>query len=179
MEKTKSKEWGIRTIWAIIVVIVAVNAVLLVGLKRKTLSDMPLESLNITKPTLVVIMDENECAACVKRLMALNDLYTYIKEEGRIDFRGVILSHTKKDPKQLKRAFIFPVEISDDFRILYRLKMNRTPMIIGLSADHRILYSELVPWEAGVTVDYLKSGVLNRLYYSLQFREEKPDGVSK
>jgi hypothetical protein len=47
--------------------------------------------------------------------------------------------------------------------------MNRSPIILGLSKDHRIVYNELVPFETTLTEEHIRKGVLDRLYYSLSW----------
>ena len=155
--------------WLIICIIIGVNAFLLFRMKQNSIGEVPLKFLDIKKPTLIVLLDEFECASCVRGLLFLNDMYTTIKAEGNLDFLGIILSKEKTDKKGIAKAFIFPVIISDDFRILKRLNINRTPIILGLSSAHRIVYYELVPFETSLTEDHIRKGVLDRLYYSLSW----------
>ena len=115
----------------------------------------------------MIVFHESECATCVENLFFLNDLYTTIKAEGRLEFQGIILSREKQDPKGIAKAFIFPVLISDDFNIMRRLNLDKTPVILGLTPDHRIVYSDIVPFDTGVKKEYVRKGVLDRLYYSL------------
>jgi hypothetical protein len=165
MNKKNIRKIGIAFIYLIILV----NGFLLFKLKQNSIAELPLKHLELTKPTLVVIVDEMECASCIHGLRFLNKMYTTIKNEGRLDFKGIILSKNNTDSKSISNAFIFPFQVSDDFRILKRLNLNRTPVIIGISKDNQILYWDLVPFQTGVTQDFIKKGVLDRLYYSLEF----------
>jgi hypothetical protein len=145
---------------------IAVNILLLYKLKQNSISELPFNHLNIKKPTLVVIFDEFECASCVHGLRFLNDLYTTIKSEARLEFMGLILSKNRTDSKNISKAFVFPCVVTNNFKILKRLNLNQTPVIIGISKDHRIVYSDLIPIQTEITENYIKKGVLDRLYYS-------------
>lgn len=163
----KKIKWN-RIGWAIIYIIIIVNLVLLFYLKKSAFITKPLKNIDIKKPTLVVIFNEFECATCVRDLFFLNDLYNNkIKREGLIEFVGIVLSKDKTDRKGIAEAFVFPVQISGDFDILKRLNMNKTPIILGITVEHRIYFCDIVPMETGVTEEFIKKGVLDRLYYSL------------
>jgi hypothetical protein len=157
--------------WVLIVGIIGLNIFLLFKLKKNTLDELPLESLKIQKPTMVVIFDEYECATCIENLLFLNDMYTRIKSEGILDFAAIVLSKNKTDVKKISRVFIFPVTVSDDFRILLRLNLHHTPVLLGISPEHRIVYSDLLPMHPPVTEEYIKKGVLDRLYYSIDLKK--------
>ncbi len=45
--------------------------------------------------------------------------------------------------------------------------MKKMPVILGITPERRIIYADIVPFETGVTGEYIKKGVLDRLYYSL------------
>ena len=162
----KKSKWS-KAGWAVIYIVIAANLFMLYQFKKSSLDTPPLGYLNLDKPTLVVIFNEHECASCVEGLFFLNDMYTAIKGEGRIDFQGIILSKEKKDPKNISKAFIFPIEITDDFNIMRRLNLDKTPVILGITPEHRVIYVGIVPFETGVKEEYIKKGVLDRLYYSL------------
>lgn len=157
------------TTWFLIFFIILINGYLLLKLKKNSLEEAPLTFLNIKKPTLVVLLDEFECADCVKKLLFLNQIYSQLKSERRLDIAGVIFSQTKTDVKKISRVFKFPIYISDDFRIFKRINLNRTPIILGLTEKHQIVYSELIPMEATLTEYHIKETVLDRLYYSETF----------
>ncbi len=163
--ENKSK-WS-KVGWAAVYIVIAANLFMLYQFKKRSLDTPPLEYLKLEKPTLVVIFNEQECASCVEALFFLNDMYTAIKGEGRLDFQGIILSKEKKDPKNISKAFIFPILITDDFNIMRRLNLNKTPVLLGMTPGHRVIYTDIVPFETGVTEEYIKKGVLDRLYYSL------------
>jgi len=155
--------------WILVFIVIVVNFFLLQRVKQNSIAGLPLKYLDIKKPTLIVLLDEFECVSCVRGLLFLNDMYITIKEEGNIDFLGIVLSKNKTDKKDLSKAFVFPVIISDDFMILKRLNINRSPIILGLSKDHRVVYYELVPFETPLTENHIRKGVLDRLYYSLSW----------
>jgi hypothetical protein len=75
----------------------------------------------------------------------------------------VSFSKQGTDSRGLASSFVFPVSISDDFGVLERLNMNRTPLLIGLTPDHRIAYAEYLHDTASLTQDHLNN-VLERLY---------------
>lgn len=164
----KQNNWN-KVGWAMIFLVIIVNLVLLYWLKKRSLDTTPLDYLTLERPTLVVIFNEFECASCVEGLMFLNELYVQVKDEGKIGITGIILSKEKTDRKNIAKAFVFPIIVSDDFNILRRLNMNKTPIILGVSLEHRILYSDIVPFETGISEEYIKKGVLDRLYYSLYY----------
>jgi len=163
MNRSKIKE---KIHWVIIYLIIVGNIVLLLVVKGKIVGDIPLENIPIKKPTLVIVMDEFECANCIHNLLFLNDLASSKYSES-IDFAILILSKTKTDQKNIGKAFAFPVYVSDDFRILKRLNIDQTPLIIGISKERKIFYADLVPVGTTLTEDYFKKGVIDRLYYSL------------
>jgi uncharacterized membrane protein len=166
---TAKKKFFDKISWVVIAIIIVVNFYLLLELKQHSPAQEPLKYLDIKKPTLVVIMQEFECVSCVRGLLFLNDLYAGVKEEGSIDFQGIVLSRDKTDKKGISGAFKFPFHITGDFKILQRLNMNRTPIIIGLSKERRIVYCELIPIETTLSETYIRKGVLDRLYYSLSW----------
>ncbi len=154
--------------WGLICLAIIINFVLLLRInKQGPMDTKPLGTIKLEKPTLFVIFNEFECASCVEGLSFLNDLYLDIKQGEKIDFFGIILSENKTDSKRIETAFAFPFLVTDDFSILSRLNMNRTPIIIGLSKDHRIFFSDVVPMGTGITPEFLKKGALDRLYYSI------------
>jgi len=157
-------------LWVLIFGVIGINFFLLFEFKKNSLNEQPFEAINIQKPTLVVIFDENECASCVKNLLFLNEMYKYIKNEGSLDFKGIVLSRNKTDRKKISSVFSFPVIVSDDFRILLRLNLRHTPVILGISKEQRIVYSELIPFATVLDERYIKEGVLDRLYYSLELK---------
>lgn len=165
--KEKSKSLLNKVVWAVIYVIIALNFFLLYQLRKNSIDVPPFDDLDIQRPTLIMLLDEFECADCVRNLLFLNDLYKTMKKEGKIDFLGIILSHSKKDSKNIAKAFAFPVLVTDNFKILNRLNMNQTPIIVGLSQDRRIVYSELIPSGTALDEDYIRHGILDRLYYSM------------
>lgn len=152
-------------VWIIIFVVIAVNFFLLNRVKQGALKQIPLDFLELKKPALIVLLDEFECSDCVRGLMFLNDMYEQVK--GEFEFTGIILSKTKSDKKGIAKAFAFPIRITDNFDILRRLNLNQTPVILGLSKEKRIYYCDLIPVETKLTEEYIKKGVLDRLYYSL------------
>jgi len=154
--------------WLIVFIIIIINLILLIKIKNNQLTEMPLKSINSTKPVLVLILDEFECVSCVKKLLFLNDIFSSLNSDGRVDMTAIILSKNKTDSKSIAKAFIFPVIISNDFNVMKRLNLNHTPVIVGLSKDHKIVYSELIPFGTTLTEDYIRKGVLDRLYYSLE-----------
>lgn len=164
-EKTKSI--FNKLIWAVIYIIIVLNIYLLYQLRKNSIDIPPFDDLNIHKPTLILLLDEFECPDCVKNLLFLNELYDQLKDGGQIDFLGIILSRTKNDSKNIAKVFDFPVMVTDNFKIFKRLNMNQTPLIVGLSHDRRIVYSELIPFETALDEDYFRRGIIDRLYYSL------------
>jgi hypothetical protein len=154
-------------LWVVIFSVIVLNGVLLLKLKKNTLEEPPLSFMEIKKPTLVLILDENECASCIWNLEFLNGIYTHYYNEGSLDFAAIILSKTKVDPKGIKKAFIFPCYTTDDFRILKRFNLNHTPVLLGITPEHQVVYSELIPFGTSLTEQYLKKGIIDRLYYSL------------
>lgn len=159
------KELLNNLVWGIILVVIVVNFYLLNRVKQGALKQYPLDFLEIKKPTLVVLLDEFECTTCVRNLMFLNDMYEQFK--GDFDFTGIILSKTKTDNKGIAKAFAFPTLITDNFGILRRLNQNQTPLIMGLSKENRIYYCDLIPVEMAPSEEYIRKGVLDRLYYSM------------
>ncbi len=155
--------------WTVIFAIIALNFFLLYKLKSNSLDVPPFNDLDIDGPTLIVVVDEFECVDCINNLMFLDDMYIQLKDEGRINFLGIILSREKTDRKKIAKAFRFPFIVSDDFKILKRLNMNRTPLLIGISEDKRIVYCELIPVSTALDDDYIRRGLLDRLYYSLSW----------
>lgn len=151
--------------WTVIYLIIALNVLLLIKIKANSLSDTPLDYLDIKKPTMVVFFDEYECVDCLKQLFFLNELYSELSSRGRIDILGVVVSKTGSDSKDIVSLFEFPVVVTDNFDIFRRLKIDRTPLIVGISRVHQIIYSDIVPFETGVSKEYLKKGIIDRLYY--------------
>ena len=122
-EKFKWRKIG----WVVVYLVVIANLLLLYQLRKQSMDTPPLDYLQLEKPTLVIVFHESECATCVENLFFLNDLYTTIKAEGRLEFQGIILSSEKQDPKGIAKAFIFPVLISDDFNIMRQRVLTGSP----------------------------------------------------
>jgi hypothetical protein len=168
MKITKSKkkyvEFGIT---CLIFISLGVSFYYLSVLKRQSINETPFKWLNIDKPTLIFVFSEDECASCVKGLHFLNSLYPELKEKGDIELLGVILSKTGSDKKGISRFFQFPFIITHHFDFMKRFNTRRTPIVIGLSKEKELLHFDLIPAETGITDEFLRSGVLDRLYYSL------------
>lgn len=153
--------------WTLVYIVILVNIVTLFLAKKSSVSGEPFPWLELEKPTLLVVLDEFECASCVHNLQILNALYETLRSDGQIDVRCLIMSRSKSDSKNISSFFAFPVTITDDFKIFRRLNIRRTPLILGISSQKNIVYSELIPSSTMVTEEYLRHGVLDRLYYSL------------
>jgi len=169
MANHKKKKFSVIG-WSLVFVCIGINLYFLSKTRTDCLSVPPLNELSIKKPTLVVFFSEYECATCVTNLRFLNKMYKRYKEAGEIDFLGVVMSETNTDRKELRKVFDFPFKISDNFQLFRRLNIDRTPVILGLSEDHRILYFELIPAEAQLSESYLRKGIIDRLYYSRFFK---------
>ena len=68
----------------------------------------------------------------------------------------MVVSKNGTDEKGIVSLFDFPVVITENLDIFRRLKVDRTPLILGVSPSHQIVYSDIVPFETGVSEDYLK-----------------------
>jgi hypothetical protein len=152
--------------WSLVFLCIGVNLYYLSKPKIDILALPPLNDIDIEKPTLVLILNEYECASCVSNLLFLNRMYSKYRCDGEIDFLGIIMSEDLSDQKELQKAFDFPFVISDNFQVFKRLNINRTPLIVGISKNYRIVYFELIPQERQLSESYIRKGVLDRLYYS-------------
>jgi hypothetical protein len=153
--------------WTLIFGIILLNMFLLNKVKQNALGDIPLEYLEIKKPTIIILLDEYACISCVQGLLFFNDIYMELHSKNDVDIKGVILSESKTDKKNITQSFIFPFVITNNFDILRRLNLNKTPVILGMSKDHRIFYSDFITKGSRVTPEFIKNGVLDRLYFSL------------
>ena len=126
-------------------------------------SKVPLAFLQLEKPALVVLLDEHECQKCIEDLEVLNNAFERIEENGVITLQGIILSKKGVDSKGIASSFLFPTSISEDFGVLERLNMDKTPLLIGLTQEHRIAYVEYLHNSALLTEDHLDK-VLEHLY---------------
>ncbi len=157
----------LRTIgWLTVYAVLAINMILLYLIRENSITGAPIEWLSSNKPVLLIILDEFECATCVENLQILNELSEQGDIKDRIDFHCLIVSKTKSDLKKIATFFSFPVSITDDFKIFRRLNINRTPLLLGLSPQKQIVYSEFIPPSTITSENYLKQGILDRLFYS-------------
>ena len=162
----------LKNIWIILIfLLIAANICVLCKIKLTGIQKIPCVNLNLTKPALIVLLQEAECPGCVENLRFLNDLYIRIEQEGLIDFVGIIFSKSNSDQNNISGKFNFPFYIYDNFSILKRLNVNRTPLILGMTEQHEIFYCEIVPNETVLNEEYIKRGVLERLYFSLGLKD--------
>lgn len=152
--------------WIAVFGFIIVNAVILYQFKTSPSMKVPFADLRLDKSTLLIIFQEFECHDCVEGLKILNGMNGKLKDHGLIEIKGLILSEHNTDSKNIAAGFSFPFLISNDFDILKRLNINHTPVLIGISKKHGIFYSEVIPPGMAITENYLKDGVLDRLYYT-------------
>jgi hypothetical protein len=63
----------LKNIWIILIfLLTAINIFFLYKMKLTGIQKMPFVNLNLTKPALIVLLQEAECAACVENLRFLN-----------------------------------------------------------------------------------------------------------
>lgn len=115
--------------------------------------------LELEKPTLVFVLDENECVSCLEGLSFLNELYTELVAQEILDLKVVVLSKNGRDCKEISRWFHFPVVVSDDFSLLESLNLNQTPILTGITAAHRIIWLQPLP-SGIIEPDELREGAL-------------------
>lgn len=152
--------------WFLVFALLAMNVVWLYQVKKNRVHGAPFKELNIDKPTLIVILDEFECATCVENIKILNNLANQENIVGRIDFYCLIVSKSKSDSKKIAPFFSFPTFVTDNYEIFRRLNINKTPLLLGLSPQKQIIYSEFLPPSIVVSERYLRKGIIDRLYYS-------------
>lgn len=156
-----------NVIYLLLGIMVLFNVWLLISLNRERRSFsahiLP-EGLHTDKPALAVVFYENECPPCVNSLLFLNTMYSQIQTAGDIEFRGLVLSEAGKDSKRIAGRFNFPFAVTSNFGIMRRLKMNRTPLILGIAQD-RIVYCDYFPPGEVINKEYIERSVLARLYY--------------
>lgn len=168
----KSKPILLVLISILAAVLITINIVLLVQMKKNTYLVEPVNYLELDKGTIVIVFQEYECDECIKNFLFLNDLYEELKKEGQVDVRLIILSKECKDSKNISSMFVFPVTIVDNFSILKRMNIKETPLLIGISKNHEIVYYEHIPQGIRIDAEYLNGSLIQRLHYSNTF----PDG---
>jgi len=137
--------------------------------KSEGVANVPLSYMNFEKPTLVVFLDEMECMTCVESLLFLNQLAADLKEEGQIEIRLVILSGTGSDEKNLSERFQLPSLITSNFSILERLNITKTPLLVGITPEHNLVYHELLEVAPSVDPNHVRFVVLDRLYAAIKY----------
>ncbi len=121
------------------------------------------------RPTLLLIINDQECASCIKSLQSLNEIVPVIQNEHGFDISGLMLSKGKEDANGLTKAFDFPFLVTDNFGIAKRLNANHTPLLIALSAEKEVLFVDLLPFGSELDTNFVLDTILDRLHYSLEF----------
>ncbi len=133
----------------------------------KTERETLLSSFDINKPTVILLIGEHECITCVAKASSLAELYHEVKRQGVFELLGIVLSEEGKDSKSIRSHFDFPFFVSSDFGALARLNLNKTPVLMVVDSQRRVLYSELILSEGDIDVAHLTNVIMQKLYFSL------------
>jgi len=155
---------------SLIILFIGFNAYLLL---RNRGGKTPFASMVLTKPTLVIVLSENECSSCINDLQIVNDLFREFQQRHDIDIRGVIFSENERDPKGIREQFDFPFTFISDAGWFNLLGNRNTPLLVGLSSEGSVFFVDTIPMGTVLDRFYLEEIVIDRLHYSRNLQQEK------